>query len=340
MSLTSCRNTVLESLLDLVWSQWVTLGVPGHGSEAGNWMLDPEALVIFTCSLGRYEARVFDSMLEWLQVHQRLLNVQRLKTISARHGFFGKELLAPIANLISNPVNKARWERMGKANVDDRSVSEPLFRLKDGRPHPHTGITDASFERAGYLRAPVRMSRKSGFFDPHEPANLILKLRALFGNNSRCEVVAYLLTHPEANPTEMADATGYYSKTIYNTMTEMHLSGILNRRSRGRATLYSIDRGIWASFLGVGRVPGWIDWPRAFRALEILWLAWNTPVLPEETPENAGAHLALAVEKVLPLIRTAIPGSTLPSALFSFPGFSLENHLKATEELVRILSTG
>lgn len=340
MSFQSCRNAVLDLFLDLAWSQWVTLGVRGHAGPSGKWVLDPEALVLFTCSLGRFEARLFDSMLDWVGLHQRLLNVQRLKTISVRYGFSGTDILVPIANLVSNPVNRARWDRLGRAERDDLSVSEPLFRLKDGRPHPHSGESDESFGRAGYLRAPVKSRGKSGEFDPHEPANLILKLRALFGNNSRCGAVAYLLTHSEANPTEMADATGYFAKTLYNTLTDMHLSGLLNMRSKGRTRLYSLNRDSWTSFLRCDHLPGWIDWPRAFRALEILWLAWNTPGLPEETPENAGAHLALAAEKALPLIRTAIPGSILPSALFSLPGFALKSHLTSTEKLVRILSTG
>lgn len=277
-------------------------------------------------------------MLEWVQVHQRLLNMQRLMTLSVRDGFSDAGLLAPIADLVTNSVSRARWKGLGELAGQERSVSEPLFRFKDGKPHPHAGETDISFGRAGYLRAPVRFRGNSGFFDPDEPANLILKLRALIGNNSRCGAIAYLLAHPEANPTEMADATGYFAKTIHNTMADMHLSGLVNMRTKGRTRLYSLNHAAWLSLLECDYLAGWIDWPRVFRALEILWVSWNNPLLSEETPENAGVHLALAEGKVLPMLRKAIPGSSLPKVLHGSPRSLPEDRLEAIRELVRILA--
>jgi len=69
-----------------------------------NKALDPEALVLFTCTIGRYEPRIFDSMLEWLSFNQRLLNIQRLNTINQRGNFEGKQLLAAIAHLLMKPA--------------------------------------------------------------------------------------------------------------------------------------------------------------------------------------------------------------------------------------------
>ncbi|MBN2609675.1 MAG: hypothetical protein JXA64_11220, partial [Candidatus Fermentibacteraceae bacterium] len=212
MSLIDCRLEILDKLLDLAWSQWTTMGVSGNSPAVGNRVLDPEALVLFTCETGRYDPRIFDSMLEWLEVNQRFVNVQRLRTLSGREGLSGGNLLAAMAHLFMKTSNRSKWERMSGSPRGDRDYREPLFLLKDGRPHPQPVRSDDAFGQAGYLRGSYVKRGAAGRFSAECPANLILKLRALFGVGSRCEIIAWLLTHDEGNPTEIAALTGYSSK--------------------------------------------------------------------------------------------------------------------------------
>lgn len=329
-------------MLDLVWSQWITLGISGNARLVEKWVLDPEALVLFTCTVGRYEARVFDSMLEWLSINQRFLNIQRLKTIKQRENFAGKQLLAAIAHLLMKPVSRSKWERLSKEIFNHPSKLEPLFRLKDGTPHPWLGDSDDTFSNAGYRRQEFRQRNTVMPFKPDLSANLILKLRALFGLNSRCEVISYLLTHKEANPTEIAAATGYSSKTIYNAISEMYMSGKLNKRISGRESLYSLRDNSWQTFLcPAGRTADWMNWPSAFRALEIIWMALNNPILENEPIQTIENELILAIHKVLPQLLQTAPSTVMQlQRTIDLPGPRFEELCSILCDLVGFYETG
>ncbi|MCD4776365.1 MAG: hypothetical protein K8S15_09990 [Candidatus Aegiribacteria sp.] len=133
-----------------------------------------------------FNLTVCDSMIEWLVINQRFLNVQRLKTINKRENFAGMVLLASIASVLMKPSSEAKWKRLS------REIR------KNGKPHPQVGEKDKFFSKTGFIRNLVKLRNISETFNPGIPANLILKLRALFGVSSRCEVIAYLLTHEEA----------------------------------------------------------------------------------------------------------------------------------------------
>ncbi|NOQ23459.1 MAG: hypothetical protein GQ565_12540 [Candidatus Aegiribacteria sp.] len=299
-------------MLDLVWSQWITLGISGNARMSTKWVIDPEALILFTCAIGRYEARIFDSMLEWLSINQRFLNIQRLKTINRNANFEGKQLLAAIAHLLMKPASRSKWERLSKEILNHSSKSELLFRLKDGSPHPRPGDSDDAFSKAGYIRHKFTPRNTVMQFKPDLSSNLILKLRALFGLNSRCEVISYLLTHREANPTEIAALTGYSSKTIYNTISEMYMSGKLNKRISGKESLYSFVDNSWEEFVcPAGRTAEWMDWPKAFKALEIIWMALDNPRLKNEPIQVADNELRLAIQKALPQLQQSAPSAAI-----------------------------
>ena len=342
MSLKDCRLRLLNRMLDLVWSQWTTLGIPGNARLAEKWVLDPEALVLFTCTIGRYEPRIFDSMLEWLSFNQRLLNIQRLKTINRRGNFAGKQLLAAIAHLLMKPASRSKWEKLSEDIFIDSAKPEQLFKLKDGSPHPQLGDSDDAFHKAGYIRQEFRQRQAVVQFKPDISANLILKLRALFGLNSRCEVISYLLTHREANPTEIAAVTGYSSKTIYNAISDMYMSGKLNKRISGKESLYSFGDNSWEEFLcPAGRTADWMDWPKAFRALEIIWMALDNHSLEKESIHTADSELKLAIHKVLPqLQQTALSTAVRLQRTIESPGLRFEELCSILFDLVGFYETG
>ena len=68
-------------LLNFLWRQWSALGVAGQAGGEDVRIIDPEALLLFTCTLGRHEPRLFDEVLDWLRENGRFINVMRLKRI-------------------------------------------------------------------------------------------------------------------------------------------------------------------------------------------------------------------------------------------------------------------
>ena len=178
-----CRTRYLEAMLNLIWSQWVTMGVSENAPITRKWIINPEALVILTCRIGRYDPRIFDAMLEWLGIHQRFLNVQRLKTLNSENGLSGGNLLTAIAHLLIKPSSRSKWSRLADQIPQNEVHQEPLFYLKDGRSHPQPTQSDLAFKKAGFSRQEYYDRQTVTQFRAEYSANLILKLRALFGVN-------------------------------------------------------------------------------------------------------------------------------------------------------------
>lgn len=77
-SLINFKDQLLESLLRFLWRQWSALGVAGYARSDDNWMIDPEALLLFSTEVARHDARLFDEIFDWLRVNGGWINLQRL----------------------------------------------------------------------------------------------------------------------------------------------------------------------------------------------------------------------------------------------------------------------
>ena len=88
-SLTEFRDEFQELLLDFLWRQWSALGVAGHAKHSDPWIIDPEALLLITCTLGRHDPRLFDEMLDWVKTNGTFINTLRLKRILRTEQFSG-----------------------------------------------------------------------------------------------------------------------------------------------------------------------------------------------------------------------------------------------------------
>ena len=77
ISLTEFKTTVLNQLLDFLWRQWSALGVAGQGAPEERRVIDPEPLLLLSLTVCRYDARLFDEVLDWLTVNGANLRAQR-----------------------------------------------------------------------------------------------------------------------------------------------------------------------------------------------------------------------------------------------------------------------
>src|SRR5437879_5751034 len=91
------RDEFQNLLLNFLWRQWSALGVAGQASGEDDWIIDPEALLLLTCTMGRTEPRMFDEVLDWLQENGRFINIMRLKRILRTEKFAGERALAAVA---------------------------------------------------------------------------------------------------------------------------------------------------------------------------------------------------------------------------------------------------
>lgn len=291
-SLIEFKNLLLEQVLTLLWGQWDALGVQGTVEAEERFIIDPEALILITAGMSRYDARLFDEALDWMRLHERLVNIARLQTLLKQETFSGGAVVGAMATFLGDRRSAAKWARLIGKQARSSGEPELLFLMKDGSAMPVVREPDPWFAKAGFLRGRVALRHRARVFDPERRANLLLRLRGLFGVSSRAEVVAFLATNPYANAAETAAQTAYMRRTVYNTLVELNLSGYLQARTHGGENRYRLDEKQWQSIVGQKPLL-WRNWGSLFGALDLVWRKVNSSEWQDADP------LALASDMVL-----------------------------------------
>ncbi|MDD2708546.1 MAG: hypothetical protein PHV34_11090 [Verrucomicrobiae bacterium] len=305
-SLKTFREGFQNLLLNFLWRQWSAMGVAGQASGEDVWIVDPEALLLLTCTLGRYDPRLFDEVLDWLQENGRFINIMRLKRILRTEKFAGERALAAIAAYLSKGAEALKWKLLTESVQSSSPPVEEFFISTDGKPLPSLGGTEPHFGRYGFRRGPPRLRGYSQRFRPTETANLALQLRALVGVNTRCEIVLYLLTHEAAHPSQIAHEAYYFERAIQAALVDMSQSGVVQLRSARREKYYWLLQKRWAALLNRPETfPQWITWPPLFSALERIWLKLNDPKLATLDPLLQSSELRQLMIQVRPALERA-----------------------------------
>lgn len=281
--LKSFKTEFRERMLDLLWRQWTAMGVAGQGSPWRHTPLDPEALLLVSCTLARHDPRLFDAMLDWLNINGHYINVQRLRRMVTEHRFAGGDVYAAIAATISTTAHAVKWA--GSVQVTAKSARpEPLFYMPDGKPLPVVHAPDRTFRAYGFLRDCYAPRGTAHPFRPEATANLVLRLRAFIGVSARCEILTYLLLNGRGSPRAIARVCGYYAATITKALAEMSDSGYVISRVEGRHRYYTLVPDAVHSLLCKGRRPHWIAWPALLSALEQTWIYLHVPERDMQSP--------------------------------------------------------
>ena len=313
------KDNYLELLLQFLWRQWSSLGVAGYAETQDTWVIDPEALLVFSCSIGRYDQRLFDEMLDWLSVNERFINIQRLRTIIKKEHFQAEAALGAIAAYMSRENFTPKWNRLAEVwkQNNENKLQENFFFLKSGAPMPVLKNRDEVFESYGFIRNPVENRGLSNPFPAKTIPSLLLQMRALIGVSARCEVLMYLLTHDAAAIQEIADQTYYSWRSVQDTLFEMGHSGLLNFPDAKKGRTYRLQEEPWLKLLlkNPESKIDWLCWPPLFRVLELVWQKLNDSAFAGLSP--------LAQASELRLLMTENIASKLEQAGF---GSMVKNH--------------
>lgn len=304
-SLKEFKEKYLEHMLSFLWRQWSALGVAGYSETKDDWVIDPEALLIFSCTLARYDARLFDEILDWLTKGE-FINIQRLKRILTRETFVGERVLAAIAGYLFEKSKSLKWK--GFDGITNPASEENLFFAKDGTQIAHYGERDLFFQKYGLLRGPIQLRGRHLHFPPVETTRLLfnIKVRALLGISARADIVAYLLTHESAHPSLIAREIYFSQKTVQDALVEMARSGLVRVRSVGREKHYWLNRTEWFHFLGLqGDIPKWVNWPLLLSALERIWLKLNQLGFMEMGALLQSSEFRILMQEIRPNIESA-----------------------------------
>ncbi len=271
--LTKSKNQFQDKIFDFLWHQWNILGVAGTTKPEDNRVIDPEALLLFSLSICRYEPRLFDEIIDWLFQNGQFINVQRLGQIQKKYDFNCAPQLSAVAEILSKKSSyKLKWSGLSKKYY--HKDKEPLFFDKEGNPLPCPNNENANpeFLNHGLRRGQINLRGYSQSFDLQSPACLLLRLRALLGINARAEILCLLASVKEVHPSEAARKISYYQKTVQTTLVEMAQSGVILTRTSKKEKFYRLKPGVLDTLLKPqDKSPQWINWPPLLRTVEILW---------------------------------------------------------------------
>ncbi len=292
MLLRDFKAEFLEVLLSLLWKQWSSLGVAGYETYHPNRVIDPEALLLFTASIARFDQRLFDGMFESLTVNERFINVQRLRTILAQEEFMSNDIISAVAGKLRASKKSVKWKKIAEIHKRENETV-PLFYLKSGRALPVFTEADSDFLNYGFSRNCMENRGVSNVFTPKIPATLLLELRSLWGLSCRAETMLYLLANGQGTITGIAEQGCFSWRSIQDVLYEISHSGVISFSSAKKGRVYYLDTKDWHKILlkNPDSKIEWFNWPPLFRVLELVWNTLQNDQLLSLSPIEQAAEL-------------------------------------------------
>ncbi len=287
MPQTNFKLFFLDNVLDFLWRQWSSLGVAGGSRQEDAWIIDPEALLIFSLGMSRFEPRLFDEILDWLVVNGKIIDIQRLRALLKDKDDKTQRLVSGVACFVSHEAKsyQRKWQPLSrlKAGVHGRAPlqMETLFLTKEGQPYPRPKAESIIFHEYGFLREELLLRKMSRPVSVNTPGNIRFLLRALFGIGSRAECILYLLTHEAGHPAEVAEAIGISVRGTQDALIELAESGLVLTRIKGKRKIeyWLSQKKWWEFFSGMNyaetKPAAYLDWPALFSALNNVWQVLN-----------------------------------------------------------------
>ena len=236
MQILDLRREVRARLVAFAWDQWAQMGVFGTARRADRWAADPEALLLFTLEVARADARLFDEVLDWFALNERLLSVQRLRNLCRDDT--DRTLADAALAWVAQSREPTRSGRRGRATGTSGAVQ--LFRevKADARR------ADKTFRAYGWLKPPTERSGKSQPPNLLAPINVAFRLRQILGIGARAEVARFLLTvqAPSVDAQVVTAAAAYAKRNVHEALTALHLAGVIDAVTVGNEQRYRIDR--------------------------------------------------------------------------------------------------
>ena len=313
----SATRDVQGQLLAFAWDQWAQMGVLAEPSRRDAWVMDPEALLVLTLSVGRADPRLFDEVLDWLWTNGRLISVQRLRNLSRVDETLERTANAAL-DWVSTSGGGIKLPPRGPKPQPARE--QPLF-VVDGRPLRVTS-PDPSFGRYGLLRSDVVRTGRSRPPDPSIPINLAFRLRLLFGVGSRAECIRCLLTdlRRELSVADAAEIAGYAKRNVADALAALTSAGVVAERTHRNGLRYRLEQRRWSEFLDLDldALDPHPNWPALLRALAGIhrWTATTPNDVSDQMRASRARDLIERIGPDLSAAGVALPPAGRPGAAY------------------------
>lgn len=297
MSANAYKTELRESILSLLWRQWVGVGIAGHGQGlAVGTVVDPEALIIITSVFARYDQRLYDLMLDWLSVYGALINTTRLKALVNRCKYKDKVSVGYIAAHCERNGDK-RWSRLASEYGCQQATPEYLFISADGDCTDYVKASDSLALQYGFIRNAYERQNKLLRCIPESDSSLLLRLRGLFGVNARADVFLLLL-QGAMSLQQLADGCGYTRGAVIEILKEWELSHVISRIPySAKRDMYRLNHTEFIkNYYGVDTVL-YPAWSSVFEAIVALWQLVSQPALQKVSDTTFRGELSLLYQE-------------------------------------------
>ncbi len=258
-----------ERMLDLAWSLWTGLGVPGRIDIHGDCAIDPEPLILFTAGLGDADSRLRDEATDWCIRYGQLVAGARLK------------------NLIGDESDRVR-----------AGYGEFAATVSSCSSHRWPGATT---RREHTVRERPRVQAFN------RPSQIVLRLRALLGVGGRADIIRAFLASPESafSAADLATETSYTKRNMAQVLEALRLADVVQAFPIRNQIHYRMPRErIDQLREQLSPVPAsFVRWPPV---LHVLTAVYETMQLFESKNKNIrGVEARAAVERLADAIRVA-----------------------------------
>lgn len=266
-----------EAAAHAAWTQWAALGFGPLAAPAARAIVDPEALVLASLTLGEQKRRLDRVMRTWLGMGSRLLSTGRLANLMRDY----PESLAPrVAEFAAEAARHgdARWTRLAERSrgfAEARAVSEtrvsPLFRV---------------------------------------PAALMLRMRLAFGVGIKADALTFLIgcAGARAGMREIARSIGYADRAVRKAVEDLVAARFVDAVATSPAS-YTVTRKNWLPLLGTddNATPLWRAWHSLYVVVNELVIWAERADAEGPTAYVAGSRLRDTFERLTPHITRALP---------------------------------
>jgi hypothetical protein len=304
-SLQNTRSKFINDTLNFLWRQWSAIGVAGHARTGDDRVIDPEALILVSTVFARHDPRLLDETADWLYQHGALININRLGNIQKRWDIADTAVLCSMAEILTERSALVKWKSIlrNAPTLEPGKEPEPLHISSTPIPPSFWGETDPRFLKHGLIRPPLELRAMSVPPNPHPASNFLFKLRALFGLQSRAEIIAWLLCHDSGHPAAIASDVAYFTKSVQSTLNEMEASGHVISRRTNKKKHFRIVHSQWQFLIQSSQdsdpqFPRWINWPPIFAVLSALYNTLNQPGIENASELFQAVKLRSALENL------------------------------------------
>jgi len=308
---------LLESVKEIMWSQWSALGAYLTAEPARRSVIDPEALLVATSAFGRHDARLFDEAMDWLIINDKIMKPWRLKRIARAFGAEVQRTLGAVLEYVSEVKGKDLFPGVREDARDglDFVREEELFWSEGGRYATRKAKVNPVFQRWGLLRGAPRIRGHSGKPDLGNPANLMVRLRNYYGTGTRADVMTFLVTTKGGNSNEIASRLKYNQKGVYDVLEEMSESGMIHKYGGARSTHYWVEQSEMARSLGLEeKLPAFLVWGDIYCAFFLVVSDYAEHEDEYEDDFLSAERIRNLTIEIVPLLRNAgVPLSQIPT---------------------------